>query len=164
MNTIEWVVHSNGWLFSPRVGSEIDPSIYVTIFYSVPGDRSACYNIRWDTHFPPKFASAPAPFWHVVVEHCRCQLGQVFRGGHLRWLPLISAPRECVEQSWYSHLGKDKAALAPMSGPFGIELIVFGPPDQQNGNSKKSMNRRGFGLGGVLNITGIVITAARKNA
>jgi hypothetical protein len=39
--------------------------------------------------------------------------------------------------------------------PFGGELNVFGSPDHENGNSKKSMIRRGFGLGGVLNITGI---------
>jgi hypothetical protein len=34
-------------------------------------------------------------------------------------------------------LRKDKAVVALMSGPFGIELIVFGSPDQKNGNSKK---------------------------
>ena len=52
-------------------------------------------------------------------------------------------------------MGKDKAVVAPMSRPFGVELNVSGSPDHENGNSKKSMNRRGFGLGGVLNITGI---------
>ena len=118
-------------------------------------DRSICNKTLRDTYFTPKFASALAPFWNVLGELCRCQPRASFGAPYFPRLSLIPLPRGCVEQSCYSLGVKDKVSLAPMSGSFGDELIVVGSPDHKNGNSKKSINRRGCALGGVSPATGI---------